>query len=62
MRAATDRSETYTFWDYQAGAWQKNNGIRIDHVALSPEAAGIAVGGDRQACPGWEKPSDTFRW
>ena len=29
----------YTFWDYQAGAWQKNNGIRIDHVLLSPPAA-----------------------
>lgn len=31
--------ERYTFWDYQAGAWQKNNGIRIDHFLLSPEAA-----------------------
>ena len=29
----------YTFWDYQAGAWQKNNGIRIDHLLLSPQAA-----------------------
>ena len=29
----------YTFWDYQAGAWQKNNGIRIDHLLLSPRAA-----------------------
>ena len=28
-----------TFWDYQAGAWQKNNGIRIDHLLLSPQAA-----------------------
>lgn len=27
----------YTFWDYQAGAWPKNNGIRIDHFLLSPE-------------------------
>jgi exodeoxyribonuclease-3 len=26
----------YTFWDYQAGAWQRNNGIRIDHILLSP--------------------------
>jgi len=32
------RSRLYTFWDYQAGAWQKNNGIRIDHVMLSPAA------------------------
>ena len=29
----------YTFWDYQAGAWQRNNGIRIDHLLLSPQAA-----------------------
>ncbi|MDI7774259.1 exodeoxyribonuclease III [Asticcacaulis sp. EMRT-3] len=29
----------YTFWDYQAGAWQKNQGIRIDHHLLSPQAA-----------------------
>ncbi len=36
---ATDASEgLYSFWDYQAGAWQRNNGIRIDHLMLSPEA------------------------
>ncbi|HEY2176977.1 MAG TPA: exodeoxyribonuclease III [Caulobacteraceae bacterium] len=29
----------YTFWDYQAGAWQRNHGIRIDHLLLSPQAA-----------------------
>ncbi|HQR89322.1 MAG TPA: exodeoxyribonuclease III, partial [Caulobacter sp.] len=29
----------YTFWDYQAGAWPRNLGIRIDHVLLSPQAA-----------------------
>jgi exodeoxyribonuclease-3 len=28
----------YTFWDYQAGAWQKDNGIRIDHIMLSAGA------------------------
>jgi exodeoxyribonuclease III len=39
LRATTDASGLYTFWDYQAGAWQKNNGIRIDHLLLSPEAA-----------------------
>jgi len=27
------------FWDYQAGAWQKNDGIRIDDLLLSPQAA-----------------------
>ena len=30
---------TYTFWDYQAGAWQRNHGIRIDFALLSPQAA-----------------------
>jgi exodeoxyribonuclease-3 len=29
----------YSFWDYQAGSWQKNNGWRIDHLLLSPQAA-----------------------
>ena len=49
----------YTFWDYQAGAWQRNHGIRIDHHLLSPQAA------DRlEACEihrdvrAMEKPSD----
>ena len=27
--------EGYTFWDYMAGAWQKNNGLRIDHFLIS---------------------------
>jgi exodeoxyribonuclease-3 len=39
LRATTDASALYTFWDYQAGAWQKNNGLRIDHLLLSPQAA-----------------------
>ena len=29
----------YTFWDYQRGAWDKNHGLRIDHVVCSPQAA-----------------------
>lgn len=59
IRSVTDMGQVYTFWDYQAGAWQKNNGIRIDHMLLSPEAAlhleGAAI--DAQV-RGWEKPSD----
>jgi exodeoxyribonuclease III len=39
VRASSDAAKLYTFWDYQAGAWPKNNGIRIDHVLLSPQAA-----------------------
>ncbi|BDA84341.1 exodeoxyribonuclease III [Aureimonas sp. SA4125] len=59
LRATTDDAGIYTFWDYQAGAWQKNNGIRIDHLLLSPEAAGrlVSVGIDSHV-RGWEKPSD----
>jgi exodeoxyribonuclease-3 len=59
FRACNAKPRQYTFWDYQAGAWQKNNGIRIDHLLLSPQAA------DRlktcmidQPTRGWEKPSD----
>ncbi|MBB4285212.1 exodeoxyribonuclease III [Roseospira goensis] len=33
------RPGVYTFWDYQGGAWQKDNGLRIDHLLLSPLAA-----------------------
>ncbi len=59
IRAASDDPGLYTFWDYQAGAWQKNNGIRIDHVLLSPAAADrlTNVGIDRHVRT-WEKPSD----
>nr|WP_319250685.1 exodeoxyribonuclease III [uncultured Celeribacter sp.] len=41
LRARTAAPETYTFWDYQAGAFDKNDGIRIDHVLLSPQAADL---------------------
>ncbi|RNC94950.1 exodeoxyribonuclease III [Oceaniradius stylonematis] len=59
LRAVTDAPETYTFWDYQAGAWQKNNGIRIDHLMLSPEAANRLESVDvEKHVRGWEKPSD----
>jgi len=34
-----DEKEAYTFWDYQAGAWPRNLGLRIDHFLLSPEMA-----------------------
>lgn len=36
---ADGAAHKYTFWDYQAGAWQRDNGIRIDHMLLSPQAA-----------------------
>jgi exodeoxyribonuclease-3 len=59
VRAASDSADLYTFWDYQAGAWQKNNGIRIDHVLLSPQATDRFVSAtiDKHV-RAWEKPSD----
>ena len=59
LRAASDAPGLYTFWDYQAGAWQKNNGIRIDHLLLSPQAADrLTAAGIDKHVRGWEKPSD----
>ncbi len=59
VRAVTGEAKVYTFWDYQAGAWQKNNGIRIDHLMLSPEAANrLASASVEKAVRAWEKPSD----
>jgi exodeoxyribonuclease-3 len=59
VRASSDAAGLYTFWDYQAGAWQKNNGIRIDHMLLSPQAADRLIGAtiDKHV-RAWEKPSD----
>lgn len=49
----------YSFWDYQAGAWPKNNGIRIDHLLLSPQAADMLQSARiHRAARGDDKPSD----
>jgi exodeoxyribonuclease III len=59
IRAVSDASDLYTFWDYQAGAFQKNNGIRIDHLMLSPQAADrLTDAGIDRHVRGWDKPSD----
>jgi exodeoxyribonuclease-3 len=59
FRACHTTPHRYSFWDYQGGAWQKDHGIRIDHLMLSAQAT------DRlSACDidkhvrEWEKPSD----
>jgi exodeoxyribonuclease-3 len=59
IRAGHPEPGIYTFWDYQAGAFEKNNGIRIDHLLLSPQAADrlTASGADRDV-RATEKPSD----
>ncbi|QUD88386.1 exodeoxyribonuclease III [Phenylobacterium montanum] len=49
----------YTFWDYQAGAWPRNHGIRIDHALLSPQACDRLLGCEiHRDVRDWEKPSD----
>ena len=49
----------WTFWDYQAGAWQRDHGFRIDHALLSPELADrLAACGVDKAHRGREKASD----
>ncbi|MFK7792781.1 MAG: exodeoxyribonuclease III [Devosiaceae bacterium] len=58
LRAVSD-DQHFTFWDYQAGAWQRNHGIRIDHLMVSPQLAdklrGVRIDDHVR---GWEKPSD----
>ncbi|SEM78773.1 Exodeoxyribonuclease III [Gemmobacter aquatilis] len=59
FRACTQGPGHYSFWDYQAGAWDKNNGIRIDHLLLSPQAADLLQDCriEREVRAG-DKPSD----
>ena len=59
LRATTDEAGLYTFWDYQAGAWQKNRGLRIDHLLLSPQAADRLMGcAIDKGLRGQDRPSD----
>ena len=53
------RGGVWTYWDYQAGAWQRDHGFRIDHALLSPELADRLVScGVDKAHRGREKASD----
>ena len=53
------RSHQYTFWDYQGGAFQKDHGIRIDHLLCSPQAADRLTGVEiYRKARAMEKPSD----
>lgn len=59
LRSVNPNPKTYTFWDYQAGAWPKNRGLRIDHILLTPQAADrLAACGVDTEVRGREKPSD----
>ena len=49
----------WTFWDYQAGAWQRDHGFRIDHLLLSPHCADrLRAAGVDKEYRGREKASD----
>lgn len=59
IRACDPRDGLYTFWDYQAGCWPRNQGIRIDHLLLSPQAADRLISASVQKhLRGLDKPSD----
>ena len=59
FRACNPSPGQYSFWDYQAGAWNRNDGIRIDHILLTPACADLLqdcqIDADLRAR---EKPSD----
>ncbi len=59
FRVFNNKANQYTFWDYQAGAWQKDHGIRIDHFLLSPVMSDRLTSCTINKAPrGWDKPSD----
>ena len=59
LRQIKPAGEQYTYWDYQGGAWNKDHGIRIDHLLLSPRAADILKDAGIDRSPrGKERPSD----
>jgi len=59
FRAFHTAPHLYSYWDYQAGAWQKDNGLLIDHLLLSPQAADrLTAAGVDKTPRGKEKASD----
>jgi exodeoxyribonuclease-3 len=59
FRECHAETHQYTFWDYQAGAWAKDHGIRIDHILLSPQGADrLKACGIDKAVRGGDRPSD----
>ena len=59
VRALHPEATIYTFWDYLRQAWQRNAGLRIDHLLLSPALAlRLSAAGVDTQVRGWEKSSD----
>ncbi len=59
LRTLYPEGRLYTFWDYARFSYRRNDGLRIDHLLLSPALAPrlLAAGVDH-AVRGWDKPSD----
>jgi exodeoxyribonuclease-3 len=59
LRTRAPKGGVWTYWDYRAGGWQRNEGFRIDHLLLSPQAADRLVdAGVDKSYRGREKASD----
>ncbi|PPR77082.1 MAG: Exodeoxyribonuclease III [Alphaproteobacteria bacterium MarineAlpha3_Bin5] len=59
VKALDNTTRLYSYWDYQRGAWQKNDGLLIDHLILSPQIADRLIDSGIDKTPrGKEKPSD----
>jgi len=59
FRSRHSGAEHYSFWDFQRGAWERNDGIRIDHFLMTPQCADLLVDCQIDAkIRGYEKPSD----
>lgn len=58
-RAFHPEPHRYSFWDYQQGRWYRDEGLRIDHLLVSPQAADRVVAADIDKSPrGKDKASD----
>ncbi|HEY9079837.1 exodeoxyribonuclease III [Magnetovibrio sp.] len=59
FRACNAEGGRYSWWDYRSGSWDRDEGCRIDHLLLSPQAADRLVDSGIDKTPrGWDKPSD----
>ena len=59
FRALNSDGGRYSWWDYRGGSWDKDQGCRIDHLLLNPQAADRLMASGIDKTPrGWDKPSD----
>ena len=59
FRTMNPQGSAYSWWDYRAGSWDRDEGCRIDHLLLSPQAADRLIASGIDKTPrGWQKPSD----